>query len=184
MRLSVGLWSCCVFLMIRRPPRSTRTDTLFPYTTLFRSDAKAKVWFFPWREHNQVRKSLYDLAGEHFADLPIGKWSNSRYEVTKAIEEVCPAAKFEFEDFDGERIVATCRMEESEWKRGKGIFRLLYIGRNRVGRSLDLRFSSEVGKRKGSWKGGTVGHSVDVLLGRSEEHTSELQSLMRASSAV
>src|SRR3546814_1751443 len=26
------------FLMIRRPPRSTRTDTLFPYTTLFRSD--------------------------------------------------------------------------------------------------------------------------------------------------
>src|SRR3546814_15157232 len=31
--------SVCVFffLMIRRPPRSTRTDTLFPYTTLFRS---------------------------------------------------------------------------------------------------------------------------------------------------
>src|SRR3546814_17292106 len=26
------------FLMILRPPRSTRTDTLFPYTTLFRSD--------------------------------------------------------------------------------------------------------------------------------------------------
>src|SRR3546814_15146317 len=35
-------WLCCMllsffFLMIRRPPRSTRTDTLFPYTTLFRS---------------------------------------------------------------------------------------------------------------------------------------------------
>src|SRR3546814_5409951 len=28
---------CGFFLMIRRPPRSTRTDTLFPYTTLFRS---------------------------------------------------------------------------------------------------------------------------------------------------
>src|SRR3546814_19913073 len=28
------------FLMIRRPPRSTRTDTLFPYTTLFRSARK------------------------------------------------------------------------------------------------------------------------------------------------
>src|SRR3546814_2394464 len=27
----------CCFLMIRRPPISTRTDTLFPYTTLFRS---------------------------------------------------------------------------------------------------------------------------------------------------
>src|SRR3546814_4000224 len=29
------------FLMIRRPPRSTRTDTLFPYTTLFRSGLRA-----------------------------------------------------------------------------------------------------------------------------------------------
>src|SRR3546814_15149036 len=27
------------FLIIRRPPRSTRTDTLFPYTTLFRSSS-------------------------------------------------------------------------------------------------------------------------------------------------
>src|SRR3546814_19489874 len=39
-----------VFLMIRRPPRSTRTDTLFPYTTLFRSQqadallAAYKAW--------------------------------------------------------------------------------------------------------------------------------------------
>src|SRR3546814_3228829 len=35
------IWFACTvyffFLMIRRPPRSTRTDTLFPYTTLFRS---------------------------------------------------------------------------------------------------------------------------------------------------
>src|SRR3546814_1265843 len=31
----------CFFLMIRRPPRSTRTDTLFPYTTLFRSAGRA-----------------------------------------------------------------------------------------------------------------------------------------------
>src|SRR3546814_15635187 len=31
------------FLMIRRPPRSTRTDTLFPYTTLFRSVQNGNV---------------------------------------------------------------------------------------------------------------------------------------------
>src|SRR3546814_20298754 len=46
--MCVILYSCClfivcvfivVFLMIRRPPRSTRTDTLFPYTTLFRSSS-------------------------------------------------------------------------------------------------------------------------------------------------
>src|SRR3546814_7781925 len=34
---SGSLCDLFVFLMIRRPPRSTRTDTLFPYTTLFRS---------------------------------------------------------------------------------------------------------------------------------------------------
>src|SRR3546814_6883583 len=33
----VGVCFYVCFLMIRRPPRSTRTDTLFPYTTLFRS---------------------------------------------------------------------------------------------------------------------------------------------------
>src|SRR3546814_1282396 len=32
------------FLMIRRPPRSTRTDTLFPYTTLFRSPDIRRRW--------------------------------------------------------------------------------------------------------------------------------------------
>src|SRR3546814_20861114 len=40
--MSLSFWcvllSTCFFLMLRRPPRSTRTDTLFPYTTLFRSD--------------------------------------------------------------------------------------------------------------------------------------------------
>src|SRR3546814_1952180 len=40
--LCIGAFIFCLcnailFLMIRRPPRSTRTDTLFPYTTLFRS---------------------------------------------------------------------------------------------------------------------------------------------------
>src|SRR3546814_498531 len=37
--MSIFVLDCVFFLMIRRPPRSTRTDTLFPYTTLFRSQA-------------------------------------------------------------------------------------------------------------------------------------------------
>src|SRR3546814_20284423 len=35
--LSLRVFFSVFFLMLRRPPRSTRTDTLFPYTTLFRS---------------------------------------------------------------------------------------------------------------------------------------------------
>src|SRR3546814_15543305 len=41
--LFMYLYVCC--LMILRPPRSTRTDTLFPYTTLFRSPRSPKLWF-------------------------------------------------------------------------------------------------------------------------------------------
>src|SRR3546814_17504304 len=37
MCLCIVICCCFLFLRRRRPPRSTRTDTLFPYTTLFRS---------------------------------------------------------------------------------------------------------------------------------------------------
>src|SRR3546814_4350062 len=40
------------FVMKRRPPRSTRTDTLFPYTTLFRS------WAFRFRRSGGSRQPL------------------------------------------------------------------------------------------------------------------------------
>src|SRR3546814_14761225 len=45
------------FLMIRRPPRSTRTDTLFPYTTLFRSFLGASL-FRQWGVSHQVHRFL------------------------------------------------------------------------------------------------------------------------------
>src|SRR3546814_18829717 len=66
------------FLMIRRPPRSTRTDTLFPYTTLFRSillhlaekderlmprDAQARANTLAWlfAAYNSVEPMLFEL---------------------------------------------------------------------------------------------------------------------------
>src|SRR3546814_14132436 len=49
----------CFFLMRRRPPRSTRTDTLFPYTTLFRSRTQAPVEISQaGRLHRQHRLEL------------------------------------------------------------------------------------------------------------------------------
>src|SRR3546814_15808034 len=50
---------CSVFflfffcLMIRRPPRSTRTDTLFPYTTLFRSRLRVRGGVTGYRDSAQ-----------------------------------------------------------------------------------------------------------------------------------
>src|SRR3546814_14189424 len=56
------IFLCFFFLMIRRPPRSTRTDTLFPYTTLFRS-AKIKNQVsisagYPLKKGNDVILSI------------------------------------------------------------------------------------------------------------------------------
>src|SRR3546814_4859809 len=49
----ISLFSFFFFLMIRRPPRSTRTDTLFPYTTLFRS--VQAIWQRALRRRASIR---------------------------------------------------------------------------------------------------------------------------------
>src|SRR3546814_1813084 len=52
--------------MIRRPPRSTRTDTLFPYTTLFRSDAVRQPftgWGLMWTRDDVARIGGFLAAG-------------------------------------------------------------------------------------------------------------------------
>src|SRR3546814_20172771 len=53
--------------MIRRPPRSTRTDTLFPYTTLFRS-LRAGLERH-WSPHRGVYTAIRDMPGNAADDL-------------------------------------------------------------------------------------------------------------------
>src|SRR3546814_19077385 len=60
------------FLMIRRPPRSTRTDTLFPYTTLFRSQLKSQYGSVRVREKSaelqRVAADAVKIAAEIIAE--------------------------------------------------------------------------------------------------------------------
>src|SRR3546814_3734233 len=95
--------------MIRRPPRSTRTDTLFPYTTLFRSD----------RPERRAEA----------ADQAVGEAVHAEHDV------------------EGARLD--------------------------IGRGMGVEGAAEAGQRAG-----------EADEGGSEEHTSELQSLMRISYAV
>src|SRR3546814_11398720 len=48
-----------LFLMIRRPPRSTRTDTLLPYTTLFRSAISPRAHLRPDRPPPRPRRRRF-----------------------------------------------------------------------------------------------------------------------------
>src|SRR3546814_10794352 len=124
--------------MIRRPPRSTRTDTLFPYTTLFRSrlraaiEVKADVW-----------SNLVKIGRTHLQDatpLTLGQefsgYANQLYRAGRRIE---PAI-----------VNGTIRLAQGGPAVGTGL-------------NAPAGFSGEF---------------------RSEEHTSELQSLIRNSSSV
>jgi hypothetical protein len=132
----------------------------------------------PWTQWRHVRRSFYGLEGEHYATEPDvgrrwprddGEWSK-RWERTKAMEDGCPSVTFAFADYDGDALTARTRIEEREWRFGQGWFKWLSVFRKpRISRDLDIRFSGETGKRKGSWKGGTTGHSIEMLPGELHE---------------
>jgi hypothetical protein len=129
-------------------------------------------YFLPWTQWRHVRRSFYGLNGEHVADMPQwgGRPARVDWQVRHAeearIKDSVPTATFAFKDFDGEALTATTRIEEREWRRGTGWWRWLsLVWPKRVERYIDIQFSGETGKRKGSWKGGTIGHSGPVAPG-------------------
>src|SRR3546814_15685031 len=81
--------------MIRRPPRSTRTDTLFPYTTLFRSLGRPRTSHAPQRVptagparagrpfHRRTRRRVGSLA-KHLLDAPGGPRESGAGDVGEA----------------------------------------------------------------------------------------------------
>jgi hypothetical protein len=132
-----------------------------------------KSWskHLPWTQWRHIRMSLYDTRGKHFWT----EWERDRklghqWEARQAVEAACPKAVFEFDDYDGERIQATTHIQEREWRFGEGWFKWLSVFRRpRIRRSLDIEFSKEVGPEKGSWKGGTLGHGIDMQPGETHE---------------
>ena len=141
-------------------------QVFFGPQTMDSSTTKDWCCHLPWKEWRHVRHSLYRPDGSHFyTDPPKGDFRDFM-----TARDQCPKTRFEFEDFDGERIVATCHIEEREWRFGTGWFKWLSRFRApKIRRYLDLAFSSEVGPGKGSWKGGTVGHSCDMHPGDTPE---------------
>src|SRR3546814_14640900 len=65
------IFLCFFFLMIRRPPRSTRTDTLFPYTTLVRS-AEQIVLETIADDDRAGGVPVYEHAGIHGVEIGAG----------------------------------------------------------------------------------------------------------------
>lgn len=127
---------------------------------------KSKCFFYPWRCWRLVRRTLLDDRGQRFAELP----GFDDWEERHKVQDACPTVRFTFQDFDGEEIVATTRMDEAEHKLGEGRWKWLSLfRRSKITRGIDIQFSSEVGERKGSWKGGTIGHGITMQPGEDHE---------------
>src|SRR3546814_15377718 len=61
------------FLKLLRPPRSTRTDTLFPYTTLFRSTPEMALENSPHLAVGEIRTPMLVIHGDKDYRVPIGE---------------------------------------------------------------------------------------------------------------
>ncbi len=125
---------------------------------------RGRVYFLPWANWRFIGQKWFGLKGELLRE--VAPRSDGDYE----FEQSMPKARFEFDDFDGKRIVAATHIEEREWRFGAGWFKWLSLFRKpKIRRSLSINFSEEVGPEKGSWKGGTCGHSIEMLPGELHE---------------
>src|SRR3546814_6611006 len=144
--------------MPRRPPSSTRTYTLFPYTTLFRSHA------------DQIDADLV-VAVQRLCQLELGAdtiGAGHQHRLPVAAGKIEQGAK---------------TTEAAHHFRAQGAFdqRLDALDEGVAG--IDIDPGITVGQRCWRAHGRGCGEVAERLL-RSEEHTSELQSLMRSSYAV
>src|SRR3546814_8698408 len=143
--------------MLRRPPRSTRTDTLFPYTTLFRS--------------------LYRGASSHYCQAGANKTG-----YRPAYGNV---------DADGRIRNRERRFSDAAFaKHSRFVQEPVRLHARRHGPAFSRHLLVDPPRRRHVHLGnaarahGWLGAAGARRRGRSEEHTSELQSLMRISYAV
>src|SRR3546814_14910301 len=82
--------------MIRRPPRSTRTDTLFPYTTLFRSDAATVGGVRDTRDVPRLLETVNDRrrGGRGHAQVARQLARRHRPTLARGLEQVTQAEQF------------------------------------------------------------------------------------------
>src|SRR3546814_2110370 len=128
--------------MIRRPPSTTRTDTLFPDTTLFRSESWSNAAFFGSSSATERWEVMLSAYSSTSFGLTRPRFAMSRKELTPAEMPISASAAIS---------------------------------------SIQLAFRVGVGTN--TIAGVPVGENL-LAQRRSEEHTSDLQSLMRISYSV
>src|SRR3546814_263786 len=185
--------------MIRRPPRSTRTDTLFPYTTLFRSKPARRAASRQGDRRTQAFRPAARPPGPTKGRATGQADGASKFLPMRPANMSRPRRKCRALTLFLRRLLFGWRLLRSGlflWRRfllalGRPLRgaridqRDGFLGRQRVG--FDRLGQGRVGRAVGDI--GTIASRHQLHLAaagrvRSEEHTSELQSLMRISYAV
>src|SRR3546814_13644701 len=153
--------------MIRRPPRSTRTDTLFPYTTLFRSPTSAS-WinqverWFAELTRKQLQRGVHRSTAELETDITAFiaahnenpkpyKWVKSADEILAAVKRFCQKTMSRTSDSGDEHYFGSfcsglSTRSFSKWgnRRGGGLMKMFMIA---CRRSEERREGKEGGKK-------------------------------------
>lgn len=131
----------------------------------FEGGKKWKTFDLPWQyEWYRTSTLLKDLTWHHETKKNRTKWSVENrggvgsYEWLE--ENKWKETHPYIDSYDGTVVKATIGVTEREW-RMKWLYWCPFFGRTRE--TIEVEFDKEVGKRKGSWKGGTVGCGYEML---------------------
>src|SRR3546814_19797145 len=120
--------------MIRQPPRSTRTDTLFPYTTLFRScSRRSKCGPAGRSESSSIRTSSFRLGEAEMADLKLAMLPDRK--PVKLTFEMMPDLEQALDDYAAAYEVAYGKREKPDRKsvgEGKSVEVRVVLGGRRI----------------------------------------------------
>lgn len=170
------------FLSLKFPFKHNRTHDLKFGITLYDGDFtvyygkydsmswdsthKSKSFRFPWLDWQFIKYRYYDESGEKVVKEFSDTESKNFILLHRFRENLSKKLRYRIRDYDGEEIIASCYIVERTWKRGRDAFSWISLFcKDIVRKDLEVSFESEVGSKKGSWKGGLCGRGIEMYKG-------------------
>jgi hypothetical protein len=126
-----------------------------------------KVFDIPWKNNTFVGQLFF---APDWAFYDFVKPRNNRgaldFDKLHAVQESVPKFKIKFNDYDGEEIIATCYLTMRKYHCGTSWCKWLkYFTKSVEYYAIEVEYNKETGYEKGSWKGGTMAHGIQLQYG-------------------
>jgi hypothetical protein len=123
-----------------------------------------KVFYIPWSNNTFMGETYFTPEWfEYWTVEPLNQKGALDFDSMELIRKYVPKFHIKFDDFDSEKIIATCYITMTKYHRGVSWCRWLkyFTKPIRICR-LYVDYDKETGYEKGSWKGGILGHSIPL----------------------